>query len=217
MTPNFALAVDPIFLHVLRLVERLDAGETLAPAEVKRGIETPLHQADTLLRNGKDWALAKYALVVWIDDVLINSRWDHNQEWADNYLLEVDLYESREAYDKFYIEAETAKKLPTSDALEVFYVCVVLGFRGMYRDPLDAERRAPILGLPTTLDAWTQQTAQAIRAGKGMPSIVGNPRAGAGVPALRGYSSLCWTSLIAALATLVLTFLILILWPDSKG
>lgn len=215
MTPDFAQAVDPIFLHVLRLVERLDAGESLTPVEVKRGIETPLHQADTMLRNAKDWTLAKYALVVWIDDVLINSRWEFNQEWADNFLLEVDLYGPREAYDKFYTEAELAKKLPTSDALEVFYVCVVLGFRGMYRDQIDAERRAPILGLPTTLEDWTQQTAQAIRAGKGMPSIVGNPKPGSGVPALRGYSSLCWTSLGAAVATLVLTFVILF-WPTGS-
>lgn len=215
MTPDFAMAVDPVFLHVLRLIERLDAGENLAPAEVKRGIETPLHQADTLLRNSRDWALAKYALVVWIDDLLINSRWENNQEWADNFLLEVDLYGPREAYDKFYTEAEAAKKLSTSDALEVFYVCVVLGFRGMYRDLADAERRAPFLGLPTTLEDWTQQTAQAIRAGKGMPSIVGNPRPGAGVPALRGYASLCWTSLAAAVATLVLTFVILF-WPTGS-
>lgn len=215
MTPDFAMAVDPVFLHVLRLIERLDAGENLAPAEVKRGIETPLHQADTLLRNSRDWALAKYALVVWIDDLLINSRWENNQEWADNFLLEVDLYGPREAYDKFYTEAEAAKKLSTSDALEVFYVCVVLGFRGMYRDLADAERRAPFLGLPTTLEDWTQQTAQAIRAGKGMPSIVGNARPGAGVPALRGYASLCWTSLAAALATLVLTFVILF-WPTGS-
>jgi type VI secretion system protein ImpK len=218
MTPHFAQAVDPVFLHVLRLLERLDAGENPDPAEAKRGIDLTLQQAAMALAHSaqaKEWEIAKYGLVVWIDDLLINSQWEHYQEWADNYCLEAELYGIRLADEKFYSEAETAKKLASSDALEVFYICVVLGFRGMYRDAFSAERAAAALGLPATLEAWTQETGKSIRAGKGMPSIVGNARPGEGVPALRGYTSLCWTLLASAVTTLVGTLLIIKLWPKD--
>lgn len=215
MTPEFAQAVDPVFLHVLRLLERLDNGEGPSVAEVRRGIMTPLNQADTVLRNSEDWKHAKYALVVWIDDVLIDSRWEHNRSWAEP-LLEFEIYGTSHASTQFYTEAEEARRLPKSDALEVFYVCVVLGFRGIYRDPVEAEQWAYENGLPPTLEAWTKQTAKSIRAGKGLPSFVGNTRPGAGVPALRGYSKLCWTSLGAVVATLTLTFAILIWFTDPK-
>jgi len=218
MTPAFALAVDPAFLHVLRVLERIDAGENPLPSEVKRGIESTLQQADASLKHSaqaKEWELAKYGLVVWIDDLLINARWDHYQEWADNYCLEAELYGIRLADEKFYTEAEAAKKLASSDALEVFYICVVLGFRGMYRDALSAERSATALGLPLTLEAWTQEIGKTIRTGKGVPNVVGAPRPGAGVPALRGYANLCWTSLAAAVVTLMGTLLIITLWPRS--
>lgn len=192
MTPEFAQAVDPVFLHVLRLAERIDGGENLAPAEVKRGIEVTLNQAESVLRRSKDWEIAKYGLIAWIDDTLINSNWEHRGEWLSDYLFEVDLYGPREAFDKFYKLAAEAKRLSTSDALEVFYICVVLGFRGMYGDAETAEIPE---GLPATLEAWTQETGKAIRTGKGLPPIVGNPQPSAGVPALRGYSTLVWTSL----------------------
>ncbi len=71
MTPNFSTAVDPVFQHVLGLLERIGRDETPAPSDERLRIRGWLDQAEGRLGHGQDWQLAKYALVSWIDDVLI--------------------------------------------------------------------------------------------------------------------------------------------------
>ncbi len=41
MTPRFADAVDPILIHAFSLMERIDGGVEIAPAEEKRTLEGP--------------------------------------------------------------------------------------------------------------------------------------------------------------------------------
>ena len=73
MTPKFSKAVDPVFLHVLGLLERIGRDENPSPSEERLRIRGWLDQAEGQLGHGPDWHLAKYALVSWIDDVLIDT------------------------------------------------------------------------------------------------------------------------------------------------
>jgi type VI secretion system protein ImpK len=161
MTPKFSEAVDPVFLHVLRLLERINRGEATSAKEERQHIRDLITQAEGHLGQAPDWQLAKYALVAWIDEVLIEAAWNGGTWWREN-ALEQEIFSGMRAYHQFYVRAKDATALPRRDALEVFYVCVVLGFRGLYRDPVEAIAEAEALGMPADLETWARQTSTAI-------------------------------------------------------
>jgi type VI secretion system protein ImpK len=183
MTPKFSEAVDPIFLHVLRLLERIDRGEPTSAKEERQHIRDLISQAEGHLGQAPDWQLAKYALVSWIDEVLIEASWDGGTWWREN-ALEQEIFSGMRAYHQFYARAREATALPRRDALEVFYVCVVLGFRGLYRDPVEAVTEVESLGLPADLETWARQTSTAIKLGQGLPPITDKGILPNGAPAL---------------------------------
>ncbi|HEX4149103.1 MAG TPA: DotU family type IV/VI secretion system protein, partial [Pirellulales bacterium] len=111
----------------------------------------------------------------------------------------VELFNTRLANEQFYLKAKDASLLPGRDALEVFYVCVVLGFRGLYRDPMVAAVLAEPRGLPVDLETWAKQTSLAIRLGQGRPPLNEGGAPGAGAPPLSGQSQVVWSSLVAAI------------------
>jgi len=171
MTPRFSDAVDPVFLHVLRLLDGIERGEQPVAKEEQIKIRDLITMAENHLGQTQDWQLAKYALVCWIDEVLINHpNWDGARWWREN-ALEQHVFGGMRAYHQFYAKAQEATTLNRKDALEVFYVCVVLGFRGLYRDPVEAVAEAEAMGLPNDLETWARQTSTSIRLGQGLPPI----------------------------------------------
>lgn len=194
MSPEFAKAVDPVFLHVLNLLERIGRGENPNVQTERLRIRGWLDQAEGHLGQRPDWQLAKYALVSWIDEVLLEAPWDGHDWWNEN-VLEVELFNSRLANEQFYVHAKEASALAQRDALEVFYVCVVLGFRGLYRDPDVAASLTEAMELPPDLETWAKQTALAIRLGQGRPRIADTEEVGSGAPPLDGRTRLVWSSL----------------------
>jgi len=183
MTPKFSEAVDNIFLHVLRLLERIDRGESPSAKDERQYIRGWIDQAEALLGQSADWQLAKYALVAWVDEVLIEADWDGRHWWNEN-ALEQEIFGFRLAFLQFYLKAREASALPKRDALEVFYVCVVLGFRGLYRDPVEAITEAAAHELPADLESWARHTSVAIKLGQGLPPITNKGQMPVGAPAL---------------------------------
>ncbi len=158
MTPRFAQAVDPIMLHVL---ERISHDERLSPQDERSQLRAWIDRAEAVVGATPDWELAKYALAAWIDEVLVDTAWD-GAEWWSNNPVEVELFQTRLCNEQFYLRAQQASTLPSRDALEVFYVCVVLGFRGLYRDASMAAMFTAAHNLPVDLETWARQTALAI-------------------------------------------------------
>jgi type VI secretion system protein ImpK len=181
MTPAFSDAVDPVFLDVLGLMERIGRDEHPSPKEERLRIRGWLDQAESILGHGPDWQLAKYALVAWIDDMLIDAPWEGRGWWKEN-ALEVEVFNTRLRHEQFYVKAQEASALPRKDALEVFYVCVVLGFRGLYR-------------VPAELETWARSASMAIQLGQGRPPIGEVSVAGEGAPPLDGPFLLIWSTL----------------------
>jgi type VI secretion system protein ImpK len=198
LSPRFAQAVDPVFTHVLGLLDRVAADERPSPQEERLRIVALLDQAEAIIGAGTEWELAKYALVSWIDEMLVETPWD-GREWWSNNVLEVDLFNTRLCNEQFYVSAQEASSLARRDALEVYYVCVVLGFRGLYRDPQMAAMFGAAHGLPADLDTWAKQTSLAIRLGQGRPMLAGPRRDVAGAPPLRTKPLLAWSWLAAVL------------------
>jgi type VI secretion system protein ImpK len=124
-------------------------------------------------KTASDYFLGiRYALVCWLDEIFIlDSPW--SSQWNEDS-LEVALYGMRDRAHNFWSQARRAETRP-GDALEAFYLCVMLGFRGEFVD--QAER----------LQNWVQSTHALIAKSQGgewpMPQEIDPPTF---VPPLRG-------------------------------
>src|SRR5262245_6734431 len=203
MTPKFSQAIDPVMLHVLGLLDRISRDERPSPADERLRIRGLIDQAEAVLGASEQWRLGKYALAAWVDEMLVDAPWD-GRDWWSNNVLEMELFSSRECYDRFYTLAKEASTLANRDALEVFYICVVLGFRGLYRDPEFSRSTIQALGLPETVEAWARQAAMSVRLGQGRPQITGKKRELAGAPPLTFRYWALWSCLVFVMAATVL-------------
>ncbi len=180
MTPHFAQAVNTV---ILRVIEILRQPGQLAQHRgnvmpIQRELEQWLAYAERQLgAQTESWQLAKYALVCWIDEMFI-----HRLDWREweNFPLEEQIYRQRLGRRRFFAAessserqfgARRAAELEDFDPLEVYYLCVVLGFRGFYQDPIAAAEEANSFypPLPPTLDQWLASTTQHLRVGPGPP------------------------------------------------
>jgi type VI secretion system protein ImpK len=79
----------------------------------------------------------RYPLVCWLDEILIrDSPW--SDEWVRR-MLEIEYYVAPERAWRFWQQQERVERgdrATFGDALEVYYLCVVLGFRGNYDEQL---------------------------------------------------------------------------------
>jgi hypothetical protein len=67
MTPRFACKIDPIFEHVLTLLERAEDGHDPDPIVEQEAIGELLADAEAFLGETEEWKRAKFAIVSWID------------------------------------------------------------------------------------------------------------------------------------------------------
>lgn len=139
MQPQINDLVYPVLSYGLSLKERLDRGEALdLPAEQGRLIG--LLQGDAEARRVPDYGGdgpflgIRYALVCWLDEMFIlGSTW--GQRWTESK-LETALYGTNARAVAFWNQAKLARVRPSGDAQEVFFLCVMLGFRGAAREDL---------------------------------------------------------------------------------
>jgi type VI secretion system protein ImpK len=205
MSPDFAAAVDPLILSVLGLLERIERNEYRSAEEEREQVQNRLREAEDQLGEKSGWELAKYALVAWIDEVLIAAPWE-GSHWWENNLLEFAHFKTRVRAAEFYAKAKEARELSRRDALEVFYVCVVLGFRGLYALP-EGPILADQLQLPADVDGWAARTARSIKLGQGRVPIPESPRVGGSAFPLEGryafLSALLGTALLVILGIII--------------
>lgn len=163
MTSDTARVVDPVFLLLLDFLERMDREEDLVPVAVHDRIQDELRMVRTKLGEGPKADLILYALVCWIDEMMIFGTWEGSTWWDDNK-LEWEWFAMAERHSDFYKRASKATEQDSMDPLEVYYLAVILGFRGMYANPAENIEKMQDLGLEaTTLEEWVERTAKRIR------------------------------------------------------
>jgi type VI secretion system protein ImpK len=148
MTPELANVVDRVLLCGLDLKDRLAKGEPLDFA-VERHQLRQLLKSDSEARRWPDYAGdgvtggtmlggqrttgfqgIRFALVCWLDDIFISdSPW--SAQWKEQ-TFEFEMYRTRERAEVFWEQAQRAEARPNTDALEAYYLCAILGFRGQY-------------------------------------------------------------------------------------
>lgn len=89
---------------------------------------------------------AKYALVGFLDETILQSNWALRDVWAGNP-LQLQYFNEFSAGEEFYNKleglrnADDARKL---EVLEVYFLCLALGFKGKYAD-LKGMEKAKVL------------------------------------------------------------------------
>ncbi len=212
MREEIASRVHPILAAGLHLQERLAGGESpsleaeqvsligmllgegSAPAKSEADFEGDAAGDATRTdaktgRPGEAFLGARYALVCWLDEIFVlDSPWA--ERWNEQK-LEVRLYATNDRAWRFWDQARLAAARPSLDALEVFYICVMLGFSGELGDN------------PARLSEWLAATReQLIRARAREWRAPPELELGTSVPPLRGRRAL-QRMLLAVSATLL--------------
>lgn len=198
MTPRFAAAADPIFRQGLRLLDRIQRGDVLDPQEEQHLLLGYLEQGRIIAGATHEWDLAEYALVSWLDEMLVDTPWN-GQDWWSNNVLERTLYQTRECHERFYLLAAQAAETARRDALQIFHDCIVLGFRGLYRQATGATELTRRHGLPPTIAEWLRRTQLSIRVGDHRRPLAGAVRIVQGARPLTASIQAIWAWTAAAL------------------
>jgi type VI secretion system protein ImpK len=145
MTPQFSNLVDPVIKYALDLKDRLERGEVADIETEQRALLSRLtseaegrRQTD-YAGDGQHYLGVRYALACWLDELfIVHSPW--SDSWNDRK-LEVVLYGTNDRAWKFWDQVDMVLGRPTGtkllhppglDAVEAFFLCVTLGFRGKH-------------------------------------------------------------------------------------
>lgn len=157
MQPMLADTVHAVIQHGLALKQRLeddaDAVLDVEQAVLKdlllaenEAVRVPEYGPDRDRPRGKfgkssarpadlaqsDFLGVRYALVCWLDELFTQDDSPWAADWNEQK-LEVELYGTNDRSWRFWQQAQLAQARTADDALEVFYLCVMLGFRGDLR------------------------------------------------------------------------------------
>jgi type VI secretion system protein ImpK len=147
--------VYPVITQALDLKEKLDAGEPLdIPSEKVRLLK--LIRGEGAGAGLTDYfgdgvfLGARYALACWVDELFIlhcnppQINPPVANQWQRTKILEDEIFGITQAAQKFWEQldialghpnvAAKARVAPGADAIESYFLCVILGFRGTYFD-----------------------------------------------------------------------------------
>lgn len=200
MNLAFANAIDPVFSIALDVLDSLER-DGRVDAEISRSqILQKIDSAEASLGSSRKWLAAKYAVCAWIDERLTQSLWQEASWWGENR-LETHYFQTANADYGFFEMAAESIEANDSDATEVFFLAVALGFRGVYsvpQDPVQAEFLESI-GLPDSIAAWRKGVAKHLGLGEGLPPIAEAPQTPGPAAPLEGADMLAKLSMICAI------------------
>jgi type VI secretion system protein ImpK len=191
----------PVLRYGLRLWQRLGLGDQLdlaAEQAALKGLLRAPHdapQAPTPHGDGDRFLGSRYALVCWLDELFIgDSPWSGT--WRERKLEEA-LFGTNDRAWKFWAQSRLAQARAEDDALETYFLCVKLGFRGELRDQ------------PDKLADWCEATEAILnRKRAGNWSAPPELPPGTNVAPLRGRERLRSALLLLGVVTCVLSFVL---------
>ena len=130
-----------LLAFALQLKRSADPGDAEALRqkvdEQFRALESKARQADV---PAEDVTQAKYAVCAFIDEMILTSNWGLKDSWADKP-LQLAYFNDFSAGEEFYNKVETLRAAKKASVLEVYYICLALGFRGKYVDLQGMEKK----------------------------------------------------------------------------
>ena len=134
VSPRLAEAFAPVFA----LIVQLRTGGPRGSADVLRGrITDLLVSAEGAAREAgvpaSDVDDAAFALVAFLDEALLSSEWSEKQAWLARP-LQLARYDRYDAGEAFFERLKTLIDDPArAEVLEVYTLCLQLGFKGQYQ------------------------------------------------------------------------------------
>lgn len=131
---NLYDVVNDLFIYLTTFRWRIDAGVNLSLDRVQKDLQQIFHVQEVKIRQNPSLASAynqvQYALVVFADEVILNSDWMNAVEWERD-LLELRFFETDVGGDRFFDLCEDLE-MDDPEVAAIFYNCLALGFRGRY-------------------------------------------------------------------------------------
>ena len=77
---------------------------------------------------------SKFALVAFLDETIISSEWSEKDEWLAEP-LQIKLFNTFNAGEEFFTHMSNLRQRTSTnkDVLEIYYLCLSLGFKGKYQ------------------------------------------------------------------------------------
>lgn len=135
--PTLADLSADLIATALRLRASGDPGD---PELLRSHLEEKLRAFDGPGFRPEDLRDAKYALVAFLDETIMSTPL--KDSWSP---LQLALFNELSAGEGFYDRIESLRREKNAAVLEVYYLCLALGFSGKWRDLAGIERKKLLL------------------------------------------------------------------------
>jgi len=125
--------VGPIFDLILRLKAGIVAPSNDLRPKVAGLLEEFERRAERYRFNHKIIQVSKFALASFVDETVLTNNFPLRDEW-EKYPLQLEYFGEQLAGNKFFDKLQAMLKQieVTQDAVEIYYFCMLLGFKGRY-------------------------------------------------------------------------------------
>jgi type VI secretion system protein ImpK len=128
-----------VYAPCLTLALKLRAADEYGDAEtlrgrIKRMLESSRREAQQHGAPPEDAREAEFALVAFLDETLLSSDWSQKDQWLARP-LQLELYNRYDAGEEFFHRLDGLRANPGlhAEVLEIYYLCMALGFKGKYQ------------------------------------------------------------------------------------
>jgi type VI secretion system protein ImpK len=123
----------PVFDLILRLKSGIVAPSNDLRPKVASMLEDFEKRAERYRFNHKIIQVSKFGLAAFVDETVLLNNFPNREQW-EKYALQLEYFGEQLAGNKFFekLEAMLNQIEVTKDAVEVYYVCMLLGFKGRY-------------------------------------------------------------------------------------
>ncbi|MEZ6062587.1 MAG: DotU family type IV/VI secretion system protein [Planctomycetaceae bacterium] len=218
MATSIIELAEPFFLKVLGIINQPTPGQNSNLQSLQKQLSADLQGIEQKVSSGSanvnnaEWQSLKKAMIYWADEVLTR----HIEGWKD-FVLEHEYYAERNRAWKFYVEGEQCIPTGSSEAAELFYLALVLGFVGDLEGAFKIELKTDLPGnrkdVAEARKHWAAQLQRRIRH-ENARDIQGEPLEG-NVEPMSGRRGLDIAMTVFSVVALV--FLILLGWMLKGG
>jgi type VI secretion system protein ImpK len=123
----------PIFDLILRLKAGIVAPSNELRPQVAALLDDFERRAERYRFNHKIVQVSKFALASFVDETVLTNNFPLRAEWEKNP-LQLEYFGEQLAGNKFFDKLQAMLKQieTTQDAVEIYYTCMLLGFKGRY-------------------------------------------------------------------------------------
>lgn len=132
---NLPEIASEAFILIIQLRSTSEYGE---PASLKNKIIDMLDRFEKRAKSAsidnEKIYLSKFALIAFLDESIISSEWNRKDAWLSEP-LQLKLFDTFNAGEEFFTNLDNLRQRTASnrDVLEIYYLCLTLGFKGKYQ------------------------------------------------------------------------------------